>query len=113
MSEIVHTTIETPGEIDPGAETDPGVYTRWEGPEATPEREPELEQREDDVAEVVFFEYGVVVFFGLDEQQEKDILEDADNAGIMKRKLNESDWEIEECHFTVRIFQVNRIQILC
>ncbi|KAJ6496787.1 hypothetical protein DFH09DRAFT_1205017 [Mycena vulgaris] len=54
---------------------------------------------EEDVAEVVFFEYGVVVFFGLDEQQEKSVLEDIENAGIMKQKIAEEDWEIEECHF--------------
>lgn len=51
--------------------------------------------------EVIFFEYGVVVFFGLTEAQEKDILEDIDNAGIMKRKINYDHWEVEECHFTV------------
>jgi len=55
---------------------------------------------EEDVAEVVFFEYGVVVFFGLEEQQEKSVLEDIENAGIMKQKIKEDDWEIEECHFT-------------
>ncbi|KAJ7257935.1 hypothetical protein B0H12DRAFT_1110686 [Mycena haematopus] len=55
---------------------------------------------EEDVAEVVFFEYGVVVFFGLDEQQEKSILEDVENAEIMKKKISEEDWEIEECHYT-------------
>ncbi|KAJ7746871.1 hypothetical protein DFH07DRAFT_581294 [Mycena maculata] len=56
-------------------------------------------REEEDVAEVVFFEYGVVVFFGLDEQQEKSVLEDIENAGIMKQKIREDDWEIEECHF--------------
>ncbi|KXN92159.1 Sporulation protein RMD8 [Leucoagaricus sp. SymC.cos] len=55
---------------------------------------------EDEIAEVVFFEYGVVVFFGLTERQENDILEDIENAGIMKRKISEDDWEIEEFHFT-------------
>lgn len=62
---------------------------------------PAAKPHEDDVVEVVFFEYGVAVFFGLTETQEKDILEDIENAGIMKRKINEDDWEIEECHFTV------------
>lgn len=56
---------------------------------------------EHDNVEVVFFEYGVAVFFGLTESQERDILEDLDNAGIMKRKINYDDWEVEECHFTV------------
>ena len=56
---------------------------------------------EDDIVEAVFFEYGVAVFFGLTEGQERDILEDIENAGIMKRRINEDDWEVEECHFTV------------
>src|ERR1700733_6525685 len=38
------------------------------------ERRPK--RKEDEVAEVVFFEYGVVVFFGLDEEQERGIIED-------------------------------------
>ncbi len=56
----------------------------------------------DDVAEIIFFDYGVVVFFGFTEQQEKDILEDIETAGIMNREINEADWEVEECHFAVR-----------
>ncbi|PBK79902.1 DUF155-domain-containing protein [Armillaria gallica] len=54
----------------------------------------------EDVAEVVFFEYGVVVFFGLEEGQERSILEDIENAKIITRKIAEDNWEIEECHFT-------------
>ncbi|KAJ4473120.1 DUF155-domain-containing protein [Lentinula aciculospora] len=50
-------------------------------------------------AEVVFFEYGVIVCFGLSEGEEKSILEDVENAGILQRKINEEHWEIEECHF--------------
>ncbi|KAG7095487.1 hypothetical protein E1B28_006226 [Marasmius oreades] len=53
-----------------------------------------------ETAEAVFFEYGVVVFFGLTEIQEKSILEDVHNAGIVKRRFPEADWEVEECHFT-------------
>lgn len=56
---------------------------------------------DEDVAEVVFFDYGVIVFFGLEEGQERSILEDVENAGIMKRKIVDDDWEIEECHFAV------------
>ncbi|KAI6029576.1 hypothetical protein PISMIDRAFT_95782 [Pisolithus microcarpus 441] len=55
---------------------------------------------EDDVAEVVFFAYGVAVFYGFSESQERSILEDVASAGILKRQLKEEDWEIEECHFT-------------
>jgi uncharacterized Rmd1/YagE family protein len=55
----------------------------------------------DKVAEVVFFQYGVIVFFGLDQGQEMDILEDIGRAGILKRPILEDDWEVEECHFAV------------
>lgn len=44
-----------------------------------------------------------MVFFGLTGNQERDILEDIENAGVMKRKIAEDDWEVEECHFAVRI----------
>ena len=51
------------------------------------------------VAEAVFFSYGVAVFFGFTESQEIGILEDVDRAGVTKRKMTEDDWEVEECHF--------------
>lgn len=57
--------------------------------------------KQEEFAEAVFFSYGVVVFFGLDEGQEKGILEDIDGAGIMKRKMDEEKWEVEECHYSV------------
>lgn len=99
--------VPTPVEPDPGAETDPGTYSHWKSPEEGVEPEPEQEDShkkdEEEVAEAVFFEYGVVVFFGMEEHHEKDIIEDIDSAGIMKRKLEEDDWEIEECHYTVRL----------
>lgn len=60
-------------------------------------------RKEDEVAEVVFFEYGVVVFFGLDEEQEKGIIEDVNTAGILNGPIKEDDWEVEECHFAVCI----------
>ncbi|EAU89288.2 YagE family protein [Coprinopsis cinerea okayama7 len=63
------------------------------------ERERERERELDNVAEVVFFEYGVVVFFGLDERGERDILDDLEQAGAYRRLMKEDDWEIEECHF--------------
>ncbi|KAJ3726688.1 DUF155-domain-containing protein [Lentinula raphanica] len=50
-------------------------------------------------AEVIFFEYGVIVCFGLTEGEEKSILEDIEHAGILRRKISEERWEIEECHF--------------
>ena len=55
----------------------------------------------DDAAEIVFFAYGVAVFFGFDEMQERDILEDVHGAGSVKGARAESDWEVEECHFAV------------
>ena len=58
---------------------------------------------EERVAEVVFFEYGVVVFFGLEERQEIDILADIEKAQILKRRIAEDDWEVEEFHFIVCI----------
>ncbi|TEB34374.1 DUF155-domain-containing protein [Coprinellus micaceus] len=63
------------------------------------EREREREQQLDNVGEVVFFDYGVVVFFGLAEPHERDILEDIEEAGIVRRLIPEDEWEIEECHF--------------
>lgn len=64
------------------------------------ERREQVEVKEEDrIAEVVFFAYGVAVFFGLEEGQERAIVEDISNAGILKRPMKEDDWEIEECHF--------------
>ena len=119
--ETIYTDSQTdrpgsPVEPDPGAETDPGIYGR--SPSAQKAVEPEAEaedsykKSEEEVAEVVFFEYGVAVFFGMEEHHERDIIEDIVNAGIMRRKLEEDDWEIEECHYTVRGFGCsNRFQL--
>jgi len=51
------------------------------------------------IAEVIFFSYGVIVFFGLREPQERAIIEDINTAGILTRKFGEDAWEVEECHF--------------
>lgn len=56
---------------------------------------------EENVAEVVFFAYGVVVFFGFTQDQEKMIIDDLDNALVLVRKIGEDKWEKEECHFSV------------
>ena len=56
---------------------------------------------EENVAEVVFFAYGVVVFFNLSEDQEKMIIDDLDNALVLVRKIDDNKWETEECHFSV------------
>jgi len=65
------------------------------------EQERERERQLENVAEAVFFEYGVVVFFGLSEREEKDILDDIEQAGVLRRPIQESEWEIEECHYAV------------
>lgn len=58
---------------------------------------------EDNVAEIIFFSYGVVVFFGLQETQERAVLEDIENADVFSRKIDEDAWEVEECHYAVRL----------
>ena len=107
-SEILPTITTTAADVDPGAETDPGVYDTWKPADDVqdPEIPPPLRNSDEDndVAEVVFFEFGVVVFFGFEERRERDILEDIANAGIVKRPIDEDDWEIEECHFAVCFF---------
>ncbi|GJJ15049.1 hypothetical protein Clacol_009324 [Clathrus columnatus] len=55
------------------------------------------------IAEAIFFSYGVAVFFGLSEMQERDIIEDLESAGAWVRKRPEEEWEVEECHYIVRI----------
>lgn len=67
-------------------------------------RETTLERHrteEEHIAEAIFFSYGVAVFFGFSEMQERDILDDLDNAGIWIRKRPEEEWEVEECHYVV------------
>ncbi|KAI0322853.1 hypothetical protein OF83DRAFT_1090917 [Amylostereum chailletii] len=51
------------------------------------------------VAEAIFFAYGVVVFFGLDEDQEHSVLEDIAAAGALRRPRSEAKWEVEELHY--------------
>lgn len=68
---------------------------------ALPKQDPETES-EELIAEVVFFDYGVAVFYGFDEVQERNIIDDLANAGIFRRTIKEIDWEIEEFHFAVR-----------
>jgi uncharacterized Rmd1/YagE family protein len=62
---------------------------------------PPVVRTNENVGEVVFFDYGVVVFFGFDSEQERSILDDIGIAGFVNRPLNEDDWEVEECHFEV------------
>lgn len=55
------------------------------------------------VAEAVFYSYGVSVFFGFTETQEKEIMEDCLNAGAWSRPQEEDEWEVEECHYVVSL----------
>lgn len=55
-------------------------------------------------AEAIFFDYGVVVFYGFREDQELGILEDVEEAGVMHRKIPHDDWEVEACHYAVSRF---------
>ncbi|KAH9855362.1 DUF155-domain-containing protein [Lenzites betulinus] len=50
-------------------------------------------------AEAVFFDYGVIVFYGFREDQELGILEDVEAAGILLRKIPHDDWEVEAFHY--------------
>ena len=94
-SEILPVTTSTAVDVDPGAETDPGLYNTWKPVDDVqrPETPSPPRNSDEDVAEVVFF--------GLEERHEKDILEDIANAGVVKRPIDEDDWEIDECHFAV------------
>ena len=56
---------------------------------------------DEQVAEVVVFDYGVVVFLGMEQAQERNILEDLLEAGLCIRPREEDDWEIEQCHYVV------------
>lgn len=51
------------------------------------------------VGEVVIFDYGVTVFFGFTEREEREILDDFESAGAWVKSFEEDDWEVEECHF--------------
>jgi uncharacterized Rmd1/YagE family protein len=53
------------------------------------------------IAEAVFFSYGVSIFFGFQEDEERAVMEDIDAAGGWIRGLGEDDWEVEEFHYAV------------
>lgn len=53
------------------------------------------------IAEAVFFSYGVSIFFGFQEDEERAVMEDLDAAGGWIRGLEEDDWEVEEFHYAV------------
>jgi hypothetical protein len=53
------------------------------------------------IAEAVFYSYGVSIFFGFQEDEERAVMEDIDAAGGWIRGLEEDDWEVEEFHYAV------------
>lgn len=57
------------------------------------------------VAEAVFFSYGVSVFFGFQPDEERMVMEDIDAAGCWVRGADEEDWEVEEFHYVVCPFE--------
>ncbi|KAI9508253.1 hypothetical protein F5148DRAFT_1149170 [Russula earlei] len=61
----------------------------------------------EDVAEIVFFKYGVAVFFGFDEMQKRNILEFVHGAGILKGARVESEWKVRN----VILHMVQRLPI--
>ncbi len=108
---------ETEGESrERGLLVDTPVLTQapaFASPHAAPVSEPRTPVvTSDDVAEIVFFAYGVVVFFGFDEFQERTILEDVHDAGTLKGARVESEWEVEECHFAVSKMSCSRFLFL-
>ncbi|KAG9010582.1 hypothetical protein FRB93_003850 [Tulasnella sp. JGI-2019a] len=69
-------------------------------PRTSPRKTTKAQKEEvDRIAEMIVFDYGVVVFFGFDERQERNILEDLDRAMICVRPRPEDKWEIEVCHY--------------
>lgn len=55
------------------------------------------------VAEAVFFSYGVSVFFGFQEGEERDVMEDCEGAGAWIKGQEQDDWEVEEFHYAVSL----------
>ncbi|KAL1405997.1 Sad1-interacting factor 3 [Vanrija albida] len=51
------------------------------------------------VAEAVFFSYGVSVFFGFTAGEERTIMSDCEAAGAWQHGQAEDDWEVEEFHY--------------
>ncbi|KAF8317698.1 DUF155-domain-containing protein [Clavulina sp. PMI_390] len=62
-------------------------------------RSPEPQREEAKIAELVVFDYGVAVFTGFEESDERLILEDLHAAGLCESPYTEDNWEIEQCHY--------------
>lgn len=59
------------------------------------------ERSSNQIAEAVFFSYGVSVFFGFQADEEREIMADCEAAGVWQQGLDEDDWEVEEFHYIV------------
>ena len=103
---LISMSYEDQPQIQPSREDHDDTHTSPKSPQSP--KKPKKKKRRtskvepvdySNVAEIVFFSYGVAVFFGFTENQEIGILEDIGKAGVMKRKMTDDDWEIEECHF--------------
>lgn len=51
------------------------------------------------IAEAVFFSYGVSVFFGFQAGEERTIMSDCEAAGTWQQPVDEDDWEVDEFHY--------------
>ena len=106
--EHVPSTKLSPQELPSGPPTDAhGHYVIKSPPRARPPLPGRIRRKSainltGKVAEAVFFSYGVSVFFGFQPDEEKDIMEDIDSAGIWAKGQDETDWEVEEFHYVVR-----------
>lgn len=63
------------------------------------------------IAEAVFYSYGVSVFFGFQEDEERAVMEDIDAAGGWIRGMQEDDWEVEQFHYAVRFLECSCITL--
>ncbi|OCF41930.1 cytoplasmic protein [Kwoniella heveanensis CBS 569] len=74
-------------------------HSRYQHPSRLPKPKRRKSHSTQNVAEAVFFSYGVSVFFGFNEMEEREIMEDCEMAGTWTRGLEEDDWEVEEFHY--------------
>jgi uncharacterized Rmd1/YagE family protein len=96
--------VRSPPKDEPAVVVAGNAYAEEMPVEAPPMRPPPRMRRRSTgykhpVAEAVFFNYGVSVFFGFAPGEETSIMEDVRNAGVWQVPSKEDDWEIEEFHY--------------